>query len=172
MKLMKNNNEGDHSPSWCEENINDEERVVSVAKTKNFLSNAEYEQYVDLQEELRFCEFKRAKINSRVNASKKSTINKIVAFTALYSGVGILASCTGNMGEEFAPLLAMPAFALGVASTYALNKLMQHHYSKQAKFYDNMSKELKEKEGALYFKKLNETIAKSYCACEELENLR
>ena len=170
MKLMNNkNSEGEHSPSWCEVSKKGTEKVVRETKTKNFLSNEEYEQYLDLQEELKFCECKKEKINSKVKESKKSAINKIVALTALYSGVGILASYAGNVGEEYAPLLVVPAFALGIVSTYALDKLMQQHYRKQAKFYDEKSKELKEKEGALYFKKLNETIAKSFCACEEIE---
>lgn len=173
MKLMNNkNSEGEHSPSWCEVNKKSEEKVARKAKTKNFLSNEEYEQYLDLQEELKFCECKKEKINNKVKESKKSVASKIVALTAIYSGVGILASYAGNVGEEYVPLLVVPAFALGVVSTYALDKLMQHHYGKQAKFYDEKSKELKEKEGALYFKKLNETIAKSYCACEDIENER
>ena len=173
MKLMNSKNcEGEHSPSWCEMSKNGTEKVVRATKTKNFLSNEEYEQFLDLQEELKFCECKKEKINSKVMESKKSVINKIFALTALYSGAGILTSYAVNVGEEFAPLLVVPAFALGVVSTYALDKLMQQHYRKQSKFYDEKSKDLKEKEGALYFKKVNETIAKSFCACEDVENER
>lgn len=165
MKLMKGNkSEGEHSPSWCEIKTTAEcGDSINLAKTKNFLSNAEYKQFLDLQEELKFCEAKKEKINEKVKETNENVLGKIVAFSTLYSAVGIGASYMANVVQDFAPLIVVPAFVLGVASTGIMEKLMKHHYNKQAKLYDEKSKVLKEQEGALYYKKLNEVIAKSNC---------
>lgn len=166
MKLLSSkNSDGEHSQSGIK--VDDSDKVVS--KSHNFISNAEFEQYINLQEELKECETKMEKLNAKAKLSTYKTIKNVAIFSTLYSALGICLAKSSETMQDFAPLLAIPACVLGVASTYALEKFMQSHYEKKVKCCDDRFNELKYEEKALYLKKLNENIARTCAFNDEFE---
>lgn len=156
MKLVKSNNDGEQSTTV---NCSSCSRIVE-RKTKGFLTLNEYNDFLKTNDEIKFCEMKKRKLEAKVSFDDDSLIKQALAFTGVYSAFSIGLSYATNLLTEFAPFFVIPAFALGLASTVSLESCKNKYYSNQVEKYEQKQNDLKKKQKEFYLSKLEESFYK------------